>query len=114
MPNRAKTSGTSKWRILIPTALSSEGVEILRAEPSFEIDLRPGLKGDDLLKALETADAVVIRSEHQIDARTIASATNLRIVARAGVGVENVDLDACTARGIVVLNTPAANSIAVA
>lgn len=114
MPNRAKPSGTSKWRILIPTALSAEGVDILKAEPSFEIDLRPGLKGAELLQALGSADAVVIRSEHQIDANTIASASNLRIVARAGVGVENVDLDACTARGIVVLNTPAANSIAVA
>ena len=114
MPNRAKSSGSSKWRILIPTALSPEGVEILKSEPSFEIDLQPGLNGAGLLKALETADAVVIRSEHQIDAKTIAAAPNLRLVARAGVGVENVDLDACTARGIVVLNTPAANSIAVA
>ncbi len=114
MPNRPKSSGSSKWRILIPTALSQEGVEILKAESSFDVDLRPGLKGTDLLEALESADAVVIRSEHQIDASTIASARNLRIVARAGVGVENVDLDACTARGIVVLNTPAANSIAVA
>ncbi len=114
MPNRAKPSGLSKWRILIPTALSAEGVDILKAEPHFEIDSRPGLKGDELLRALETADAVVIRSEHQIDTRTIASAPNLRLVARAGVGVENVDLDACTARGIVVLNTPSANSIAVA
>ena len=114
MPNRAKTSGQTKWRILIPTALSSEGVEILQAEPTFDIDLQPGLKGPELSRALADADAVVIRSEHQIDAQTIAAAPNLRLVARAGVGVENVDLDACTERGIVVLNTPAANSIAVA
>jgi D-3-phosphoglycerate dehydrogenase len=89
-------------------------VDILKDVPTFEIDLQPGLKGAELLTALQTADAVVIRSEHQIDAKTIAAAPNLRLVARAGVGVENVDLDACTARGIVVLNTPAANSIAVA
>lgn len=114
MPNRAKSSGSSKWRILIPTALSQEGVDILKGVPSFDIDLQPGLKGAELLAALAIADAVVIRSEHRIDAKTIAAAPNLRLVARAGVGVENVDLDACTARGIVVLNTPAANSIAVA
>jgi len=114
LPPRAKTTRAGKWRVLIPTALSSEGVAILQDEPTIEIDLRPGLKGPDLLKALKAADAVIIRSEHKIDAKTIEAAPKLRLVARAGVGVENVDLDACTARGIVVLNTPAANSIAVA
>lgn len=111
---RVKIPDGSQWRVLIPTALSAEGVEILRDEPSIEIDFRPGLQGEALLEALRDADAVIIRSEHKLDAKTIASAPNLRLVARAGVGVENVDLDACTARGIVVLNTPAANSIAVA
>lgn len=114
MPPRAKPSRSASWRILIPTALSPEGVAILRAEPSFEVDFQPGLKGAALLKALKTAEVVIIRSEHRIDAPAIAAAPNLRLVARAGVGVENVDLDACTSRGIVVLNTPAANSIAVA
>jgi D-3-phosphoglycerate dehydrogenase len=114
LPPRAKPSHSAQWRILIPTALSPEGVAILKAEPTFDVDLRPGLKGAELLKALKTADAVIIRSEHKIDAATVAAAGKLRLVARAGVGVENVDLDACTSRGIVVLNTPAANSIAVA
>ncbi len=114
MSPHTENASRPRWRILIPTALSAEGVEILRAEPSFDIDLRPGLKGPDLLAALADADVVVIRSEHKIDAAAIGAAPRLRLLARAGVGVENVDLETCTARGIVVLNTPAANSIAVA
>src|SRR3972149_7125528 len=101
-------------RILIPTRLSPEGVAILRATPGFEVDFQPGLKGADLLRAVATADAIIIRSDSQMDAATIAAAKRLKLIGRAGVGVENVDLAAATARGIVVLKTPAANSIAVA
>ena len=101
-------------RILIPTRLSSEGVAILSGTSGFEVDFRPGLKGADLQRAIATADAIIIRSDSKIDAALIAAAKRLKLIGRAGVGVENVDLPAASARGIVVLNTPAANSIAVA
>jgi len=114
LPPRTKAESAPTWRILVPTALSDEGIAILNAEPSFAVEFRPGLNGSELLTALKDVDAVIIRSEHKLDAKTIAAAPRLRLVARAGVGVENVDLNACSGRGIVVLNTPAANSIAVA
>lgn len=101
-------------RILIPTRLAPEGVEHLTNTPGFKVDFRPGLKGDALHKAIARADAVIIRSDNRIDRPTINAAKQLRIIGRAGVGVENVDLKAASERGIVVMNTPAANSIAVA
>lgn len=102
------------YRILIPTRLAPEGVEHLSKTPGFKVDFHPGLKGDALHKAIAKADAVIIRSDNRIDRPTIDAARQLRIIGRAGVGVENVDLQAASERGIVVLNTPAANSIAVA
>lgn len=115
-PRRAERRPGAKraWRILVPTRLAPEGLAILRAIPGARVDSRPGIKGAVFAKALATADAVVIRSEHKLDARTIKVGKRLRLIARAGVGVENVDLQAAGARGIVVINTPAANSIAVA
>ncbi len=101
-------------RILIPTRLADEGVEHLSKSAGFKVDFRPGLKGDALRKAIAKADAVIIRSDNKMDRPTINAAKQLRIIGRAGVGVENVDLQAASERGIVVMNTPAANSIAVA
>jgi D-3-phosphoglycerate dehydrogenase len=101
-------------RILIPTRLAKEGVTLLEETPGFAVDCRPGLKGKDLHRALAKADAVIIRSDNRIDAAAIAAGKRLRLIGRAGVGLENVDLGAASARGIAVVNTPAANSIAVA
>ncbi len=100
--------------VLIPTRLSPEGVAILNNTPGITVDFRPGLKGAELREAIAGVDAVIIRSDSTIDAAVIAAAKRLKLIGRAGVGVENVDLAAATARGIAVLNTPAANSIAVA
>jgi D-3-phosphoglycerate dehydrogenase len=102
------------YRILIPTRLAQEGVSHLTNAPGFKVDFRPGLKGDALRKAIATADGIIIRSDNRIDRPLLKAARRLRIIGRAGVGVENVDLEAASERGIVVLNTPAANSIAVA
>ena len=101
-------------RILIPTRLAQEGVEHLTKTPGFKVDFHPGLKGDALRRAIANADAVIIRSDNRLDRPTLKAAKRLRLIGRAGVGVENVDLQAASERGIVVLNTPAANSIAVA
>jgi D-3-phosphoglycerate dehydrogenase len=101
-------------RILIPTRLASEGVTLLEETRGIEVDFQPGLKGKDLHRTLATASAVIIRSDNRIDAAAIAAGKRLRVIGRAGVGLENVDLEAASARGIAVMNTPAANSIAVA
>src|SRR5207249_1022885 len=86
----------------------------LRAEPGWIIDARAGRSPTALAADLADADALVVRSATHVDARLLAAAPRLRIVARAGTGVDNVDVAAATARGVLVVNAPGANSISVA
>jgi len=99
-------------RILIADQLSSEGVEMLRAR--HEVDFRPGLTEDELVKAVAGASALLVRSQAQVTARVIEAGTSLVVIGRAGVGVDNIDVDAATQRGIIVVNAPLANTISTA
>lgn len=100
-------------RILVAEPIASEGVARLRAE--HEVDERPGLSRDELCALLPEYDALVVRSQVQVDRAVIAAAgPRLQVVGRAGVGVDNVDLDAATAAGITVVNAPTGNTIAAA
>jgi D-3-phosphoglycerate dehydrogenase len=100
-------------RILVAEPIAAEGVERLRAE--HEVDERPGILRDELCSILAEYDALVVRSQVQVDASVIAAAGNrLQVIGRAGVGVDNVDLDAATAAGITVVNAPTGNTIAAA
>lgn len=109
-----KTRTTRKLRILIPTILAPECIAILKELPNVTVTVKPGLSGSAFARELQLADAVIIRSEHTLDARLIQNAPRLRVIARAGVGVENIDVAAASRQGIVVINAPGANSIAVA
>src|SRR4051794_13772967 len=75
----------------------------------MEVDYRPGLKGDALLKAVSESDALITRSGTAVTEELVNAGTRLRIIGRAGVGLDNVDVDACTERGILVINAPEAN-----
>src|SRR5690606_11171719 len=99
-------------RILIADQLSSEGVEMLRER--HEVDFRPGLTEDELVEAVTGASALLVRSQAQVTARVIEAGTNLVVIGRAGVGVDNIDVDAATQRGIIVVNAPLANTISTA
>ena len=100
-------------RILVAEPIAREGVERLRAV--HEVDERPGLGPDELCAIVAGYDALVVRSQVQVDAAVIAAAgPRLQVVGRAGVGVDNVDLDAATAAGITVVNAPTGNTIAAA
>ena len=100
-------------RILVAEPIAPEGIARLRAE--HEVDERPNLSRDELCSILPGYDALVVRSQVQVDAPVIAAAGNrLQVVGRAGVGVDNVDLDAATAAGITVVNAPTGNTIAAA
>ena len=92
--------------VVIADQLSSSAIEILRTVPGFTVDARPGRAAADLAKDLADADALIVRSATQVDAKLIAAAPRLRVIARAGTGVDNVDVTAATARGIVVMNAP--------
>ena len=99
-------------RVLVAEPVAQEGVELLRAR--HEVDERPGLSRDELCAILPDYDALVVRSQVQVDAELIAAAPRLMVIGRAGVGVDNVDLEAATRAGIVVVNAPTGNTIAAA
>jgi D-3-phosphoglycerate dehydrogenase len=99
-------------RILAAEAIAGEGLEKLRAE--HEVDERVGLSRAELCAILPEYDALLVRSQVQADAELIAAGTKLQVIGRAGVGVDNVDLEAATQAGIVVVNAPTGNTIAAA
>jgi D-3-phosphoglycerate dehydrogenase len=101
-------------KIIVADELPASALEVLRAEAGWTVDARTGRSPADLAADLAGADALLVRSATKVDARLLAAAPNLRIVARAGTGVDNVDVDAASARGILVVNAPGANSISVA
>jgi D-3-phosphoglycerate dehydrogenase len=99
-------------RILVAEPIAAEGIEKLRAD--HEVDERPGLPPDELCRILPGYDALVVRSQVKVDAPVIAAGRRLQVIGRAGVGVDNVDLDAATRAGITVVNAPTGNTIAAA
>ena len=99
-------------RILVAEQLAPEGVAILRA--AHDVDERIGLSKEEYLAILPEYDALMVRSQVQVDAEMIARGDRLVVIGRAGVGVDNVDLDAATRAGITVVNAPTGNTIAAA
>ncbi len=99
-------------RVLVAEPVAREGVELLRSH--HEVDERPGLTHEEYAAILPDYDALVVRSQVQVDAELIAAGRRLVVIGRAGVGVDNVDLDAATRAGIVVVNAPTGNTIAAA
>lgn len=97
------------FRVLVTDTIAESGLAILREAADVELDYRPGLKGADLLAAVAESDALMTRSGTAVTHELVNAGTRLRIVGRAGVGLDNVDIDACTERGILVINAPTAN-----
>jgi D-3-phosphoglycerate dehydrogenase len=100
--------------IVIADQLPSSAVELLSSVPGWTVDSKSGRAPDVLGPALANADALVVRSATKVNAALIAQAPKLRVIARAGTGIDNVDLDAASARGILVMNAPGGNSVSVA
>src|SRR5205085_6995654 len=96
-------------RVLVTDTLAQSGLAILRAADDVELDYRPGLKGAELLDAVRESDALITRSGTAVTPELVNAGDRLRVVGRAGVGLDNVDVEACTARGILVINAPTAN-----
>ncbi len=99
-------------RILVAEPIAPEGIALLRAH--HEVDERPGLTPAELCASLADYDALVVRSQVPVDASVIAAGKRLQVIGRAGVGVDNVDLEAATRAGITVVNAPTGNTIAAA
>ncbi|NLX57940.1 MAG: phosphoglycerate dehydrogenase [Phycisphaerae bacterium] len=103
-----------KLKVLVSDSLPPEGLKILTSEKSFQVDDKPGLSVDELKSIIGEYDGIVIRSGTKLTADVLKEATNLKAIARAGVGVDNVDVPTATQLGIVVMNTPDANTISTA
>jgi D-3-phosphoglycerate dehydrogenase len=101
------------YRVLVTDEIDAEGVAILSAEPELAVDEVPTLPKDELLARIGDYDAIVGRSATRISAELLEKARRLKVVGRAGVGVDNIALDTATSLGIAVINAPAGNTIAV-
>ncbi|MDH4123178.1 MAG: phosphoglycerate dehydrogenase [Thermoplasmata archaeon] len=99
-------------KILIADEISEKGVSILK-NSGHTIDVRPGMKEDELVKIIGDYDAMIVRSATKAT-RKIIEASNLKVIGRAGVGVDNIDLDAATEKGVLVMNAPSGNIISTA
>jgi D-3-phosphoglycerate dehydrogenase len=102
------------FRILLSDSLAAQGLEVLRRYPQLKFDLRPGLTPAELAAAIADYDALIIRSRTKVTAEIIDRAAKLKVIGRAGVGIDNVEVEAATRRGIVVMNSPLGNSVTTA
>lgn len=101
-------------RILVLDPIAQEGLDILNAAEGVEYEIRTGLKGEELRKSLNEFDGAILRSGVKITAQSLEGNTRMRALVRAGVGTDNIDKAASTRRGIVVMNTPAGNTVSTA
>jgi D-3-phosphoglycerate dehydrogenase / 2-oxoglutarate reductase len=102
------------YKILIADKLGQAGLDLLDQMADMTYDFRPGLSKEALLPLMPDYDAVIVRSDTRLDADLIAAGTRLKVIGRAGIGVDTIDVAAATDRGVMVMNTPHANSVATA
>lgn len=101
-------------KVLITDSLARQGVERLQAQSDVAFDFQPGLTASALADRVGVYDGLIVRSGTRVTAAVIDAAHNLRVIGRAGIGVDNIDVDAATQRGIVVMNTPGGNNVTTA
>jgi len=101
-------------KVLIADSLSDQGLEILKKETSLEVHQKQGLSASDLKKIIGTYDVIALRSGTKITQDILDHAHNLKLIVRAGIGVDNIDLKAATQKGIIVENTPGGNIVTTA
>ena len=98
-------------KVLIADPIAEEGIEALKAA-KIDVDVKLGLKPEELKSIIGDYEALIVRSETRATAEVIQAGKRLQVIARAGVGLDNIDLDAATHQGIVVVNAPTGNTIA--
>ncbi|MEN9579825.1 MAG: hypothetical protein RJA70_2834 [Pseudomonadota bacterium] len=97
-------------KVLVSDSLSKEGLAILEQAEGIEVIYKPGVSEDELAEAIKGIDGLVIRSGSKVTAKVLAAADKLKVVGRAGIGVDNVDLKEASRRGVIVMNTPTGNA----
>ena len=103
-----------KVKILISDPLAKEGIEKLKENDDFKVTEITGLGEEELVKTISSYDALIIRSETKVTRKVIKAATRLKVIGRAGTGVDNIDVEAATKKGIIVMNAPEGNTISAA
>lgn len=98
-------------KILVSDPISEDGLQSILKHPEFDVDIQTDLSENDLVNIISTYDALIVRSQTQVTERIINAATNLKVIARAGVGVDNINIEAATLKGILVINAPDGNTI---
>lgn len=102
------------YKVLISDNLAMEGQRILKADPEIELDAREKVAAEELLRIIGNYDALIVRSDSKVTKEIIAAGKNLKVIGRAGVGLDNIDVPEATRRGIIVMNTPDGNTISTA
>src|SRR4030067_3296117 len=97
-------------KLYIADKIAKEGVEFLQQHPGYAVDFGPGRDESAACEHIRDCDAVIVRSAIKIRGAILAAGTRLKVIGRAGIGVDNIDVETATERGIVVLNTPDANA----
>ena len=101
-----------KYRILVTDNIAQEGLNILLNDKAVEVDIKAGIQNDELKKIIGQYDAIITRSGTSITAGLIQNPGKLKIIGRAGVGVDNINIEAASKKGIIVLNAPTGNTLA--
>ncbi len=102
--------GESIMKIIVTDEVSAEGLALLTQEPRIHLDVKLGLKKDELLAVIGDYDVIITRSGTTVDKALLDAATRLKLVARAGVGIDNVDVDYASSKGVIVVNAPFGNT----
>ena len=101
-------------KILISDSLAEEGIDILKREKSFQVDIKTKLPSEELKKIIPAYDALIVRSQTKVTKEIIKHAKKLKFIGRAGVGLDNIDVDEASKNGIVVMNAPGGNTVSTA
>lgn len=101
-------------KVLVSDKMGEEGIDIFRSQEGIEVDVFTGLSPEELLGIIGNYDALAIRSATQVTKEVLEAATKLKVVARAGIGLDNVDIDEATKKGVAIMNTPGGNTVTTA
>lgn len=101
-------------RVLVSDKLSERGLSLLKGTKGLDVVVKTGLSPEELKKEIRSCEGLIVRSATKVTGDVICAADQLKVIARAGIGVDNVDLDAATKKGIIVMNTPSGNAVTTA
>lgn len=99
------------YKILVSDPISPDGLKSLTDHSDFNVDIQTDLNETELAEIIPNYEGLIVRSQTQVTSNIIAAAPNLKVIARAGVGVDNIDVEAATKHGVIVINAPDGNTI---